>query len=242
VWGRLLHRTVTINARDFPLRLARDYGYPPERIAVVYNGIDTEVPSIDATARADARDAFELRADALIVGYVGRLSPEKGVHVLLDALARAPERVCAVIVGDGPQRAELEVQTERLALGDRVRFLGHRSEIRTIFASLDVVAVPSLWYEAFGRVVVEAMNEGVPVVAARIGGMAELFTDGVEGFFVESGSVESLASCLATLPDQRERLADMGARGRALVRERYSLARVLRDYEAEYARLLGESR
>jgi glycosyltransferase involved in cell wall biosynthesis len=126
-----------------------------------------------------------------------------------------------------------------LGVAGRCVFVGFSEHPEAWLAVADVVAVPSTWYEAFGRVVVEAMREGVPVVASRIGGMAELFDDGVHGRFVEPGSIDDLANALRELGNDPHARRRMGEAGRQLVAERYSLDRVERDYLREYQRLTG---
>jgi glycosyltransferase involved in cell wall biosynthesis len=239
IWGRLLHRTIAINARDFPLRLVRDYWFPKDRIGVVYNGIDVTRPPRTSEERQRCRAALKVAQDEFLVCYAGRLSNEKGVHLLLEALAGLPDRVRAVIVGEGPQQPGLETLVAKLSLSRRVTFVGFDRDPEGWMASADVVAVPSTWYEAFGRVVIEAMAQGVAVVASRIGGMGELFEDGVHGRFVEAGSVAQLRQALEELAERPIECKRMGERARKLVVERYSLERVEADYTREYLSLVG---
>jgi glycosyltransferase involved in cell wall biosynthesis len=239
VWARLLDLTVTINAKDFPVRLARDYGYSPRRMVAIYNGIEVQGTALTGEERRQLRQQASAADDTFLICYAGRISPEKGVHLLIDALSRLPERCRLVIVGDGPQEDELHQRVRALGIETRVHFTGFSNSPTRWMAAADIVAVPSLWYEAFGRVVVEAMREGVPVIASRIGGMAELFEDGSQGRFVESGSVDSLVKVLLDLAGDPQALRRIGEAGRQLVADRYSLDRVERDYMREYLRLAG---
>ena len=238
-WGRILHRTVTVNLRDFAARLVRDYGYPANRLTAIYNGIDVR-GNVNEEAAAALRERIGATGSQFLVVFVGRLSSEKGAHLLLDATAPL-ERVHIAFVGDGPQRAELEALADQLSMKARVTFVGYEPHPETWMAAADVVAVPSTWYEAFGRVVVEAMNEGTPVIASRVGGMAELFEDGVQGRYVAAGSVPELRAAIETMANDRDGTRRMGALGKALVRERYSLERVEADYGRAYTLLLGEN-
>jgi glycosyltransferase involved in cell wall biosynthesis len=240
MWGRILHRTVTVNARDFSARLIRHYGYRAERISVIYNGIDVNAPRVSAEGAGAHRRQNGIADNDFLVALVGRLSEEKGAHLLLEAIAPLQPRVRVVLVGDGPQRAELETLTDRLGLRPRVLFAGYTPRPETWMAAADVVAVPSTWYEAFGRVVVEAMNQGTAVVASRIGGMAELFDDGAHGRYVEAGSVEGLRAALRELAGQPALVQRMGEQARRLMRERYSLERVEAEYAEAYRLLAGQ--
>jgi len=146
----------------------------------------------------------------LRVGYVGRLEPHKGVEVLLQAIAGVPGCVLE-IAGDGPQRAELAELAERLAISDRVTFHGHVGErLPDFYRDLDVLVVPSLptpgWLEQFGRVVVEAMASGVPVIASRSGALPDVV--GSAGLLVEPGDRTAIQAGLVEISDpQRWALA-----------------------------------
>ncbi len=137
-----------------------------------------------------------------VLAFAGRLVPEKGVAVLLDALALLPPHLAGVrlwIAGDGPLRGLLEDQARRLDLAGRVDFLGHlpREELQRRFASVTIQVVPSVWPEPFGLVTVEAMARGTPVVASAIGAAPELVDDGRTGYLVPPGDAPALARRLA---------------------------------------------
>ncbi|HEY3673384.1 MAG TPA: glycosyltransferase family 4 protein [Acidimicrobiia bacterium] len=176
-------------------------------------GVDTE-RFAPATA-PDTGDSVR-RTLGLHVGYVGRLEARKGVHVLVDAVARVPD--CTLeLVGDGAERVALEAQITRLDLADRVRVTGYatQDELPARYPTFDVVAVPSLetptWIEQFGRVAVEAMASGVPVVASDSGSLPEVVGDA--GILVAPGDVTALADALCRLagdPAERRRLGAIG--------------------------------
>ena len=238
MWGRILHRTVTVNARDFSARLVKHYGYPKERLTVIYNGIDVnKLRASDDEAQALRRQAC-IGDDEFLVALVGRLSEEKGAHLLLEAIAPLPADIRVVLVGDGPQRAELETLTDKLRLRTRVLIVGYTPNPDLWMAAADAVAVPSTWHEAFGRVVVEAMNQGTPVIASRVGGMAELFEDGVQGLYINAGDVTDLRTAIAALSHDPRRAQLLGNEGRRLVCERYSLERVEAEYGKTYCELI----
>jgi glycosyltransferase involved in cell wall biosynthesis len=169
----------------------------------------------------------------LHVGYVGRLEPHKGVSVLIDAVGRLPS-VRLTIVGDGPERGALERAIRQLHLGDRVQILGFapNDELPQVYRGFDVLAVPSLetttWIEQFGRVALEAMATGVPVVASDSGSLPEVVGDA--GSLVPPGDPEALAAAIGDLATSD--LDELGrlARARSL---RWSWAQI-----AERQRLL----
>ena len=171
-------------------------------VRVVYNGVDA------ASYAAPLLKTEQLRAelgigDAPVVGVFSRLSPWKGQHVLLDALTRLPD-VHAVLVGDALFGEEtyaqgLYEQTRRLGLASRVHFLGFRRDVPELMGLCDVVAHTSTAPEPFGRVIVEGMFAGKPVVAARGGAVAEIIEPGVSGCVVAPGDAAALAAVLTDL-------------------------------------------
>jgi glycosyltransferase involved in cell wall biosynthesis len=167
--------------------------------------------------------------------FVGRLSPEKGVATLLSAWRQDLGRL--LVVGDGPEAPGLR----RLAPGG-VEFRGAvaREEARRLVAQARAVLVPSIWYEAFPRVVVEAYAAGVPVVAGRIGALPEVVEDGVTGLLAEPGDPASWAAAVGRLIDDgvSERLGEGAYRAWAT---RYTPEANLRRLEGIYRGVAGQT-
>lgn len=135
----------------------------------------------------------------LHVGYVGRLEAHKGVHVLLAALTEGADWLLS-IAGEGPQRTESEALAEQLGVTDRVTFRGHLGDrLPDFYRELDVLVVPSLptpgWREQFGRVVIEAMASGVPVIASRSGALPDVVAEA--GLLVEPADPRAIAEAIA---------------------------------------------
>ena len=172
-------------------------------------------------------------------GTVCRLTAQKGLPYGLRAFAQvAPEFPLAhlVMVGDGPQRAELEALTVELGLMDRVHFMGWQAETAPIFAALDVFLMPSLW-EGFGLVLLEAMAQRVPVVGSRVSAIPEVVADGETGWLVPPRDVPALAAALTRLLAAPEQRAQMGAAGYARLITAFSPARMVDQTVALYAQL-----
>jgi glycosyltransferase involved in cell wall biosynthesis len=127
--------------------------------------------------------------------FAGRLSPEKGVVTMLDAWRLDPALPRLLIAGDGPLAAAVQAAAER---DGRIEWRGALplSEVHKLMAAASVVVMPSLWYETFGRTIVEAFAVGTPVVASRLGAMAELVEDGRTGFHFRAGDAADLAAKL----------------------------------------------
>lgn len=168
----------------------------------------------------------------LRVGYVGRLDHHKGVHVLLDAV-EPDAQIEVEVVGSGPEASSLAAQAARLSLGERCRFTGFAeySDLPARYRRFDVLAVPSLptprWTEQFGRVAVEAMATGVPVVASDAGALAEVVGDG--GLVFEPGNAGALRAALQRIRDEPGLWAQLRAAGLARA-ERFSWATVAADH------------
>ncbi|HXF51735.1 MAG TPA: glycosyltransferase [Dehalococcoidia bacterium] len=163
--------------------------------------------------------------DEPVVGYVGRLSPEKGLATLLRALAALQGRGVrwrATLVGDGPERGALERLAARLGIADRVRFAGEAShdDVPSHLQAFDVFAMPSTW-EGFGVAAVEAQAMELPVVASGVHGIPDVVAHGETGLLVPPGRPLALADALEALLTDRDRRVEMGRAGRRLVERRY---------------------
>ncbi|MES5487709.1 glycosyltransferase [Bradyrhizobium sp. INPA03-11B] len=167
--------------------------------------------------------------------YVGRLSREKGVSVLLDAVAGTD--VPLRIMGEGPERAALGARAP-----GHVSFLGARSraEVLREMANAQALVVPSLWYEGFPMVVVEAFAQGTPVIASEIGGLAEVVSAGKTGALAPPGDAAALRSRIAELLAAPDRAVAWGQAARAAYLARYAPDENLRLLEAIYARAAAE--
>jgi len=198
-----------------------------ELTTVVYNGFQAEQYQPSATERSQLRQTLALN-DHFVIGHFSRLSPWKGQHLLLHALAQCPETVTAVFVGDALFGEEEYVQhlhrlVDQLKLQERVTFLGFRSDIPQLMAACDLVAHTSIAPEPFGRVIVEGMLCGTPVIAAAAGGAMEIIEHGKTGWLVPPGDTCKLA---ATIHHCYQNQADMVAiahHAQQVARDRFNL-------------------
>jgi glycosyltransferase involved in cell wall biosynthesis len=177
-----------------------------------------------------------------VIGYAGRLVPEKGIDLLLKAAAGLEGEWRVEVLGSGPAEASLEALAERLGIGRRVRFTSWAPSDRMpgFYRRIDVLAVPSRtqrnWKEQFGRVLVEAMASGVPVVGSDSGAIPEVV--GEAGLIFPEGEVEALRGTLRRLMDDAALWGELSARGRARVCERFTQARVVRQTVEVYRRMI----
>lgn len=190
----------------------------------------------------------EERAGQPIFGFFGRLVPEKGADLLLRAAARLMEAgyVFEVrIVGQGAERPNLERLAESLGLGERVAFLGQvpSTHMPRLYADLTALVVPSRtlpnWKEQFGRVIVEAMACGVPVIGARSGAIPDVL--GESGLLFLEDDLEALTAHMARILTDAELRAALAHSGRARALAHFTHAQVAAQTLAFYQRLLGEA-
>jgi glycosyltransferase involved in cell wall biosynthesis len=194
---------------------------PGRPLAVVPPGISTE--RFRPADQGAARQRLSLGQNVNVIGAVGRLSAVKGHSSLIEALPLMPESVHLVIVGDGPERHALEKLTATLRLTERVRFLGQRDDLELIYPAFDLLCQPSI-AEGLPRTILEAQSCGVPVVATRVGGMAEAVCPH-SGKLVEPNDVDALRAALSAMLARDEKRSP-----RDFVVGEFSLASTVRAY------------
>jgi glycosyltransferase involved in cell wall biosynthesis len=217
---------------------------PETKFVVVRLGIELgERVSADGHAGRDAtRLTLGVSSECFVVGWVGRMTAVKRTHDVLRAFRRLLDRgvdarLC--LVGDGPEREELERYAHELDIGRRCLFVGYQEDVARFYDAMDVLLLPSA-NEGTPVSVIEALAAGRPAVATRVGGTSDVVRDGADGFLVEVGDVDSLAERLAELAADPDRRARMGAEGRARVLGRYGVPRLIDDMDRLYRSLLGE--
>jgi glycosyltransferase involved in cell wall biosynthesis len=227
-WTRDVDRFIALT--DFARGRLVAGGLPEDRIDVKPNFVDSGSGS--AGRGGSARRG---RAEHL---FLGRLVPEKGIGTLLAALALDDERVSCRIAGSGPLENEVNA-----AAGDRVVRLGQldRAGVLRELRRTRAVVVPSVWYEGFPMVLVEAFASGVPVIASRIGSLAELVDDGHTGLLVEPGNAADLARALAWSHDHPEEMHRMGAAARERYERRYTPGVNYQELMAVYGRAMSRA-
>lgn len=194
---------------------------------VVYNGFDPDLYQIAQSSYHQVKQELGLEKK-FVVGHFSRLSPWKGQHILLEALVHCPEDVTALFVGDalfGEQDYVelLHKKVAELGLLERVKFLGFRSDIVPLMNACDLVAHTSIAPEPFGRVIVEAMLCGRPVVAAEAGGAIELIEPEVTGFLVPPGDPNKLAEVIINCRNQPEKTNAIASQAQKNSTERFNL-------------------
>jgi len=226
----------TAISRDIETRTRDIYGFD-RTIDVISLGI-TE-PMFEPRTRQD----LGLQGDVTYLVSVGRIVRRKDYPSLLAALKKVErDDVHLLLLGDGPERSNLEALSKQLGIAERVQFRGFVSEEEKyqLLAAADVFVLTSL-HEGFGLVYLEAMHCGLPIIASRTGGQIDFLTEGETGYLAQTGDAESLASALRRMLAKPEIRAAMGERNRELVKSYYASATAGR-YEQLFAAACGMSR
>jgi glycosyltransferase involved in cell wall biosynthesis len=227
----LCHHLVAVSAqeRDY---IVRHRLATPKKIVVIPNGIPVNTddqPDIQQSSRLRLRQQLEIGPETRLIGSIGRLTTQKDPLAFVELVARRASRYdanaeCYLMAGDGDLEPEVLRAIERAGLGDRLRFLGFRSDVDELMAALDIYVLHSR-YEGMPYIVLEAMDHGLPIVSTRVAGVTEPLADG--GILVEVGDVAALDRAVEKLvdPELRQRL---GRVNRDRVEKYYSLPGMVR--------------
>jgi glycosyltransferase involved in cell wall biosynthesis len=208
---------------------------PPNKIKVVYNGVDTAEYMPKQTSVVLKA---QLKIDSItpVIGYIGRLHREKGADYLPEIALRLKRYIAPfklLIIGEGPLETELKKEIERQGLTKEVSLIGVKQNILDFIYLMDLVILPSR-EESLPQIVLEAMKMAKPVVVSDVGGVREIVTNGVNGIVVHSGDLEVFSqSVYHLLRDQKQALA-MGQAGRENVIHNFSLGKMISETENIY--------
>jgi|SRR5688572_2779152 glycosyltransferase involved in cell wall biosynthesis len=205
-------------------------GVRADKIAVIPNGVTPlDTLSID---RPEARRNLGLSETNIFLLSIGRLTYQKGHEYFIQAMSNVVSHfpnVKAGICGDGPLRAQLELQISKLGLSDSVKLLGARDDISPILASADIFVLPSRW-EGLSRALMEAMAAGIPVIATRVDGIKNLVTDGVNGLLIPMEDSEKLENSILQLIERPKMMKRLGATAKTHVLHVHSTDAMCKKY------------
>jgi glycosyltransferase involved in cell wall biosynthesis len=236
--GTICYRTGCLPLRDwvplmFQMKLWRHWrgvfdlvvaNSEPVRRRLIAEGIEPVEVVPNGVAQRQPRPPLSGKPT---VAFAGRLVREKGVDVLLRAFAKVVQQIPEarlVVCGDGPERVSIEMLAAQLGLAPCVAMLGFRpnEEVERIFREAWAVAIPSIWEEPFGQVAIEAMMNGVAVVASSSGGLGGIVRDGQTGFLVPPGDANAFAAALLRLLGDRGLAERQGRAGHKLAIAEFS--------------------
>ncbi len=231
----------------------RDYlvsrGIDAEHCVVIPNAVDLERFSANATAPAAVREEFGWTETDSIVALVGRIVSWKGQFYFIRAIAEARKSdssIRGLIVGDDFETGErddyiagLKSLVEELDLEDAVRFTGHRTDVPNVMKAADVVVCASSRPEPFGRVIIESMAVGTPVIATDAGGATDIIEDGVNGLLVPIRDSDAMAAAIVRLARENELGDTLRSAGLQSVADRYTVATHAERVSDIYRNVLG---
>jgi glycosyltransferase involved in cell wall biosynthesis len=216
---------------------------PEGKFTVIHSGVDLRSFRADPYPPSEAKALLGIPPELTVVGTVGRLTPVKGQEVLIRAVAeliRRGVKIFLVLLGEGELRRDLEELSLRLDISEHVRYLGWRPDVAPVMAAFDIFCLPSR-NEGMGKVLVEAMAMGKPIVASNIGGIPDIVRSSENGILVPVGDVEAWVEAIARLcrdPEERRRMGDAGV----AMAPRYSLGEMINRIDRLYGDLLNENR
>jgi glycosyltransferase involved in cell wall biosynthesis len=221
----------------------KTYRVPAARISTIPIGV--HVPSTPRLPDLRERLLVLARAprDAELLLHVGSFSPEKNHGWMVDAFSRIlVERPLAylLLVGDGPLRTRVGSLVADYGLQERVHFLGTRADVPTLVGGADLLLLPST-IEGIPGVILEAAAQAVPTVATDVGSICEAVDDGRSGLLVPAGDMPSFVAAVSGLLADRGRRRAMGAAAYQVVKERYSMERIIARFERLYEELCGQA-
>jgi len=228
---------VSASCRDF--LIARE-SIPASDVTLVPNAIDLRRFSPAAARRDQARVELRLPTSARVVAGVGRLNPQKNFSLFLDIAAQLAPRfpdLHFLLAGDGPEEKMLREKAAALGIADRVTFSGYVADTRLVYLAADVLLMPSR-YEGLPMTLLEAMAMGLPVVASQLDGIAEVISDGREGFLVPSDDASLFVERTAALLQDAELSSRIAQNARAKIEASFSVERMTSAVEEIYDRFL----
>jgi glycosyltransferase involved in cell wall biosynthesis len=214
-------------------------GLAPDRVAAFPIGIDVGQFKPGRPDR-DLRLELGLAPAYRLVGLISYLRSYKGHEYFIEAAARVLPRekdVMFLIVGEGPEEERLRARVASLGLAERVKLLGFREDLLSVFRSLDLFVIPSVEGDTIPQVLMQALAVGLPVVSTTVGSIPDVVRDGQTGFVVGPRNADALAERILTLLADAELRTEMGRRGRMLVEQEYSLDRMLDRLEEVYEKV-----
>ena len=230
---RLLRRFDGVICVSQPVQeILRGSGISERRLHLVPNGYLEH----DLLSRAAARTRLALDQTGRVIGWVGRLSHEKGADQLLLALADGKlDQTQAILIGEGPERASLEAQIAALGLEQRVRLAGHQEDASALLPAFDLMVVSSRT-EGTPMVLLEAMGAGVPIAAFAVGGIPQVL-DEESAWLIRPGDIKGLRDAIIHVMANPEEAGRRAGRGRGILREKFDALRWLDQICRVYAQV-----
>jgi len=216
-------------------------GINESKIVVIQNAIQSSYKEEDfVRIRINTRQYLNVPDETLVIGFIGRLSEEKGVHFLIKAasvLKERNEKFKIIIIGDGPERKQLENLVRSEGLNTDILFAGFQNSIEEWMPVFDIFVLPSLT-EGTPMALLEAMSFGIPVIASAVGGVPRVIENGVNGILIEPGNILDLCCNLQMLITDRELRKKLGTEALITINRDFDVREWCRNIEKEYENII----
>ena len=233
---------IITNSEESRKEYATLIGINPDKIYVIYNGVDGErFQKTDEGEVSRRKRQLGIKEKDLVIGTVARFDPVKNLSGLVRAysslMRSSLERTKLFLIGDGPDLNAVKTLVRECRLNGRVLFAGMRSDIPECLNMMDIYVQPSL-FENVPNTILEAMASGLPVIATDVGGVSEIVEKGITGFLVTPNDESGLAKSIEYLLKNPDKRRDMGALGKERVSSCFSMEKMVSDYENLYEEIL----
>ena len=228
---RLADRFIMVS--DFMSQRFIARGIPATRIQVLYNPLNVDYFTPDPLLRQATRQSLGYADDDIVLGFMGALHPDKGIFHLADAVNQAMlqlPKLKMLWLGEGPAAAELAARISSSGLASRHSSHPWVPDVRPYYAAIDMLAVPSVASETFGRVSIEAQASGIPVLCSDIGGLPETLLAGTTGILLAPGDIPAWRDAIIALANDEKLRMQMAAQGRDWVVKKFSAQVIGRQF------------
>ncbi len=229
---RLANRFIVIS--DFMRERFIASGIPSSHIQVLYNPLDLNYFHPDPILRHATREAWGIKEDDIVLGFIGALHRDKGIFVLADAVNQAMvslPKLKTVWIGEGPHSAEFLAHINRSGFANRHIIHKWAADVRPNYAAMDMLAIPTTKTETFGRVSIEAQASGVPVLCSNLGGIPETLAPGVTGRLLPPGDIPAWRDAILAMAGDAQMRTRMQEQGRVWVTQQFSAPVIARQFE-----------
>lgn len=203
-----------------------------DKIELIYNGIDLAKIDQGLKNPVDIRKEFNIAADKIIIGNIGRLSYQKGHEFLIEAVELLKEKrtdFVVLIIGDGEREAEVKELVNKKDLNQYIIFTGFRDDVYNILPELDFLIHTARW-EGFGFVIAEAMAAGLPVVSTDVSNISEIIVDGETGYLAEAGNPEDISKKIIRIINlEKPFYMKMGRKGRSYIKNNFTMDKKIKE-------------
>jgi glycosyltransferase involved in cell wall biosynthesis len=210
-------------------------GFSEKKVKKIHNGIKNIV--LDSSKLDQVKIEFNNPDKYPVLSMAGFIETRKGVGVLIDAVVNLKKRdlnpLC-LIVGIGADLDFYKNMVNERNLNENIRFTGYRLDVNYIYKISDIIIFPSIGYESLPYVIMEAMALSKPVIASKVGGVAEMVEDGNNGYLIEADNSELLADSIIQMLSDKENFLEMGKKGQQIFENRFSINRMVNEYASLY--------